>query len=67
VGGLLQHLEIPKGKWEIISMDFIVGLPNTSRGGHDRLTKMCRFVSTRTTVKTLELARLFVENVYEDN
>ena len=28
---LLHPLEIPHGKWESISMDFIVGLPNTSR------------------------------------
>ena len=69
-GGLLQPLEIPKGKWESISMDFIVGLPNTSRGHDsiwvivDRLTKMCRFIPTKKTVKTPELARLFVENIY---
>ena len=51
-------------------MDFIVGLPMTSRGHDsiwvivDRLTKMCRFVPTKTTVKTPKLARLFVENIY---
>ena len=51
-------------------MDFIVGLPMTSRGHDsiwvivDRLTKMFRFVPTKTTVKTPELARLFVENIY---
>ena len=30
----------------------------------DRLTKMCRFVPTKTTIKTPELARLFVDNIY---
>ena len=71
-GGLLQPLEIPQDKWESIPMDFIVGLPNTSRRGHnaiwvivDRLTKMCRFIPTKTTVKTPELARLFIEYVYK--
>ena len=71
VGGLLHPLEIPNGKWESISMDFIVGLPTTNRGHDaiwvvvDRLTKMCRFIPTKTTVKTPELARLFVENIYK--
>ena len=70
VGSLLQPLEVPKGKWESISMDFIVGLPNTQRGHDaiwvvvDRLMKMSKFIPTKTTITTPELARLFVENVY---
>ena len=70
VGWLLHPLEIPQGKWESISMDFIVGLPTTARGHDsvwvvvDRLTKMCKFIPTKSTVKMPELARLFVDQLY---
>ena len=51
-------------------MDFIVGLPTTSRG-HDSiwvvvncLMKMACFIPVNTNVKTPALARLFVEHLY---
>ena len=50
VAGTLQPLPIPSWKWEDISMDFIVGLRNTSQHHDsiwvivDRLTKTVHFI-----------------------
>ena len=58
VGGLLHPLDIPKGKWESISIDFIIGLPQTNCGHDlvwvvvDRLIKLVNFIPTRKDVKT---------------
>jgi hypothetical protein len=58
--GPLQSLPIPTWKWEDISMDFIVGLPRTTKGFDsiwviiDRLTKIAHFllVKVKYTVAT---------------
>jgi hypothetical protein len=53
----LQPLSIPSWKWDDISMDFIVGLPNTSRHHDsiwvivDRLTKVAHFLPMHATDK----------------
>ena len=71
VGRLLHPLETLEGKWESISMDFIVGLP-TPVQGHDlvwvvveQLTKMCKFIPTKSAIKTPKLVRLFVDQLYK--
>jgi hypothetical protein len=52
--GPLQSLSIPTWKWEDISMDFIVGLPRTTKGYDsiwviiDRLTKIAHFLPVKT-------------------
>jgi hypothetical protein len=55
--GNLQPLSIPEWKWENICMDFIVGLPHTSRGYNsiwvivDRFTKSAHFLHVATTYR----------------
>jgi len=57
--GLLQPLTIPSGKWEDISIDFIIGLPKTAKGYDsiwvvvDRLTKSAHFIPFKTGYKSL--------------
>jgi hypothetical protein len=67
--GELQPLPIPAWKWEDISMDFIVGLPKTSRGFDsiwvivDRLTKSAHFLPVQITYPANRCAKLYVERI----
>ena len=68
-GGLLQRLEIPEWKWERITMDFVVGLPQTSRKFDaiwvivDRLTKSAHFISVGTTYSSERLAEIYIREI----
>ena len=67
--GPLQPLPIPSWKWEDICMDFIVGLPNTSRHHDsiwvivDRLTKTAHFLPVHTTHKTEKYTEIYVDQI----
>ena len=60
--GLLHPIPIPKQKWEVISMDFITGLPTTSMGHDiivvvvDKLSKVAHFVAVKSTISASEVA-----------
>jgi hypothetical protein len=64
VASTLQPLPIPSWKWEDISMDFIVGLFNTSQKHDsiwiivDRLKKMAHFISVHTTYTAKKYAEI---------
>jgi hypothetical protein len=67
--GELQPLLIPSWKWEDINMDFIVGLPKTSKGFDsiwvivDRLTKSAHFLPVQITYPANRCAKLYVERI----
>jgi hypothetical protein len=69
VSSTLQPLSIPSWKWEDISMDFIVGLPNTSRKHDsiwvivDRLTKTAHFLPVHTTYVAKKYAEVYLDQI----
>jgi hypothetical protein len=67
--GLLQQPEIPKWKWEMITMDFITKFPR-STSGHDaiwvivdRLTKSAHFLPIRENFKMERLTRIYLQDI----
>jgi hypothetical protein len=69
VSGTLQPLSNPSWKWEDISMDFIVDLPNTSQKHDsiwviiDRLTKTAHFLPVHTTCTAKKYAEVYLDQI----
>ncbi|GJP51499.1 hypothetical protein CLOM_g10662, partial [Closterium sp. NIES-68] len=67
--GLLQPLPVPEQPWQVVSLDFITGLPPTSSGHDailvviDKFSKMGHFIPTHTTTRTEETTQLFVRYI----
>jgi hypothetical protein len=67
--GLLQPHAILKSKWEVISMDFIVGFPLTARRHDsifivvDTLTKSAHFIPVCTMYQAPDIARVFISEI----
>jgi hypothetical protein len=69
LAGLLQPLPIPEWKWEVVTMDFIIGLHRTSKQHDsimvvvDKLTKSTHFIPLKTTQKAADVADIFLKEV----
>ena len=67
--GLLQPLPIPEWKWEMITMDFVSGLPRGNRRNDaiwvivDRLTKSALFLPVKITDSVDKVAKIYVNEV----
>jgi Integrase zinc binding domain/Chromo (CHRromatin Organisation MOdifier) domain/Integrase core domain len=67
--GLLQPIEVPQAPWEVISLDFITGLPTTHEGDDsmmvviDQFSKMVHYIPVRETITAEETAQKVLEGV----
>ena len=67
--GLLHPLQVPEWKWDKVDMDFITGLPRSSKGHNsiwviiDHLTKVAHFILVNTTYDGNKLASLYIERI----
>ena len=68
--GLLQPHSIPDSRWSVVSLDFVSGLPMTSRKHDsifvfvDKLTKMVHLAATSKTCSTKHASQLFLQHVW---
>ena len=67
---LLHPFPLPEWKWEVISIDFIIGLPMTMRQ-HDsimvvveNLTKESHFIPVNSMYKDESVAKLFMKEIF---
>ena len=68
--GLLQQVPIPSQTWEVITMDFVEGLPQSQRFNCilviiDKFTKYAHFLSLSHPFTTLEVAKLYLSQVFK--
>jgi hypothetical protein len=68
--GLLQPLPIPEWKWETISMDFITGLPKSTKKNDaimvvvDKLSKVAHFIPVKSTCKEIDITSIFMKEIF---
>ena len=68
--GLLQTLPTLEWKWEVISMDFITGLPKSKKQNDsifivvDKLSKASRFIPVKSTYKEVHIVDIFLKDIF---
>ncbi|CAA7046066.1 unnamed protein product, partial [Microthlaspi erraticum] len=67
--GLLQSLPLPEWKWDMVTMDFVTGLPRTLSKKDaiwvivDRLTKSAHFLAVKKTDGADRLAQMYMDEI----
>ena len=66
-GGMTQEIDIPTWKWDVINMDFIIGLPRTHKHHDsiwvilDMMAKSSHFLAVKTTDSAEEYAKIYIK------
>lgn len=68
--GRQKSLPVPQQPWQEVSMDFVMGLPNSEGFDAtlvvvDRLTKTCGLILFNETTGPSEVARLYLDHVWK--
>lgn len=68
--GLLQPLPVPEGAWQVVSLDFVEGLPKSA--GYnvilvvvDKFSKYSHFIPLAHPFSAASVARVFMVNIYK--
>lgn len=68
--GLLEPLPVPKQAWEVITMDFVEGLPQSARYNSilvvvDKFSRYAHFIPLSHPFTAFQVAQAFVNNIYK--
>ncbi|KAM3348690.1 hypothetical protein ACQJBY_022133 [Aegilops geniculata] len=68
--GLLEPIPLPEGAWQVVTMDFIDGLPQSSKAKCilvvvDKFTRYAHFLPLNHPFTAAKVARVYLDNVYK--
>jgi hypothetical protein len=68
--GLLESLPVPNNAWEVITVDFVTGLPKSCGKDVlmvviDKFTKYCHLITLTHPFKTSYIAQVFLDSIYK--
>lgn len=70
IARLVQPIQIPEEKWEVVSMEFMMRLPKIAKQHDvimvvvDKLSKASHFIIVNSTHKSIDLAQILMKEIF---